>query len=311
MQTRLQQLFIIFLKGMAMGAADSVPGVSGGTIAFITNIYDELLASIKAINPTTLMILFRQGPRAAWQAVNGRFLFTLGLGILSALLISANGVVWLLANHYTYLMCFFSGLILASVWFVGSQIQDWKALQVGMLLLGLLFSIALALLPAVTGMDNLLYYFMCGAVAICAMLLPGISGAFILLLLGAYGPVLLALKSLHWPVILVFASGCLAGLLSFSRFLHWLLNNHRSTTLAGLLGVLAGSLGLLWPWRLQVGTGAEFKYALPGAFDAVSGQGISLLLALLLVLGGIILVWGLDQLGRKSRAKSNSSATPQ
>jgi len=112
-------------------------------------------------------------------------------------------------------------------------------------------------------------------------------------------------------VILVFAGGCLTGLLCFSRFLHWLLNNHRATTLAGLLGVLAGSLGLLWPWRLQVGAGAEFEYALPGAFDAVSGQGISLLLALLLVLSGIILVLGLDQLGRKSRAKSNSSANTQ
>lgn len=308
MRSELRNTLLLFFKGMAMGAADSVPGVSGGTIAFISNIYDELLASIKAINPGNIRLCFSAGPLAAWSAINGKFLLTLGLGILSSLLISAHVVLWLLAHQYTYLMCFFTGLILASLWYVGKQITHWNAFQLTMLLAGILLSIGLALLPEFQGSDQLWYFFVCGAVAICAMLLPGISGAFILLLLGAYEPVLNALTSMYWPVILVFAAGCLTGLLSFSRVLYWLLLRHRAPTLAALLGLLAGSLYVLWPWRLYTPEEPGYQNVLPVALDAISGQGISLLLALALMLMGFILVLGLDRLGSKSGAKSTSSA---
>ena len=301
---------LLFLKGMAMGAADSVPGVSGGTIAFIANIYDELLASIRAVNPATLRLLLSAGPRAAFEAVNGRFLLTLGLGLLTALLVSANLVLWLLTHAFSYLMCFFCGLILASVLYVGQQIPRWTPARVLLLLAGLLFSVSLALLPPLTGSDSLFFYFCSGALAICAMILPGISGAFILLLLGAYEPVLSALTSLQWSVIVVFAAGCASGLLGFSRLLYWLLQEYRAATLAGLLGILAGSLSSLWPWRREVVDTVgqtRVEYLLPQSVDVVSGEPLSWVLALLLLAGGFLLVWGLERLGSKSGAKSNSS----
>lgn len=301
---------LLFLKGMAMGAADSVPGVSGGTIALIANIYDELLASIRAIHPGTVRLLFKQGPKAAFEAINGRFLLTLGLGVLSALVFSANLVLWLLEHSFTYLMCFFCGLILASVLYVAQQIPRWDPLKVLLLLAGAAFSVGLAVLPPWAGMDNLLFYFCCGAVAICAMILPGISGAFILLLLGAYQPVLSALTTLDWPIVLVFCAGCLSGILGFSRLLYWLLQQHRATTLAGLLGILAGSLSSIWPWRRAAAdtAGQSMVEYLPAqAADVITGAPISPLLAVVLLLAGFLLVWGLERVGSKFEVKSSSS----
>jgi putative membrane protein len=310
MQLPSRETLLLFLKGMAMGAADSVPGVSGGTIALIANIYDELLGSIRSINLTALRLLFTAGPLAAFKAINGRFLLTLGLGVLGALLLSANLVLWLLEHAFTYIMCFFNGLILASVLYVAGQVPRWTAGRLLWLLLGLLFGIGLALLPPLSGFDSLLFYFFCGALAICAMILPGISGSFVLLLLGAYEPVLTALTAFDWSVIVVFAAGCGCGLLSFSHVLHWLLQQHRAPTLAGLLGILAGSLYSIWPWRREAVDAAgqlQLEYLPLQAADAVSGEPVSLLLAGLLVIAGFLLVWGLERAGSKSGAKSTSS----
>lgn len=301
---------LLFLKGMAMGAADSVPGVSGGTIAFIANIYDELLGSIRSIDVHCLYLLFTAGPRAAFMAINGPFLLTLGLGILSALVLSARLVLWLLANEYSYLMCFFNGLILASLWYVAGQVPRWDWQRGLNVVLGATASVAVALLPNAAGGDSLLFYFASGAVAICAMILPGISGAFVLLLLGAYEPVLTALTTLDLRIVLVFGAGCLCGLLGFSRLLYWLLQHRRSSTLAVLLGFLAGSLYTLWPWRRLVaveGMSGRFNNGPIAAVDAVSGQPLSFALCLLLMAAGFVLVWGLERLGAKSGVKSSSS----
>lgn len=300
---------MLFLKGLAMGAADSVPGVSGGTIAFITNIYDELLASILAVNRDTARLLLTRGPRSAWLALNGEFLAILGSGILVALIGTANLVLFLLEEHYAPLMAFFVGLIAASVWHVNRQLPPWTGARLLLLLSGVTFSVAVALLPRFEGNDNLLYYFFCGAVAICAMILPGISGAFILLLLGAYQPVLLALTGLDFPVILVFAGGCLCGLLSFARLLFWLLRDLRAPTLTVLLGVLAGSLYNLWPWREAAAQeGAELLYRNISPLQWAAREGwMALLLCLWLMLAAFALVWVLETLGGKSGKKSSSS----
>jgi len=306
---------LLFLKGMAMGAADSVPGVSGGTIAFIANIYDELLGSIMAVNTTTARVLFSRGFKAAWLAVNGEFLLILACGLLASLVLFANIVLYLLAEHYAVLMSFFIGLILASIWYVHRQIPAWTLPRTLLLLAGTAASVLLALVPPFQGVDNLLYYFLCGAVAICAMILPGISGAFVLLLLGAYENVLRALTGMDWPVILVFAAGCATGLLSFARLLFWLLRDFRAPTLALLLGVLAGSLYNLWPWReLEVSNTAglpQYYNISPLQWMAEQG-GAALLFCLLLAVAGFLLVWSLETvvgnpgLG-KSGSKSNSS----
>lgn len=310
-----RQKLLLFLKGMAMGAADSIPGVSGGTIAFIANIYDELLASIRAVNLQSARMLWQQGVPAAWRAINGNFLLVLGLGILSALVVSANVVVWLLEHQYSYLMCFFNGLILASLPYVISRMPVFRTWYLLLFLAGGTASVALSLLPQLPGSPELGYYFVCGALAICAMILPGISGAFILLLLGAYEPVLSALTSLDWPVILVFASGCLLGLLSFSRVLYWLLHRARAATLATLAGVLAGSLYALWPWRrvLPAEQGSSehallhYQNLAPMAVDVHTGAVLSWWVMGLLLLGGIVLVAGLEWAGSKFKVKSSSS----
>lgn len=311
-----RQQLLLFLKGMAMGAADSIPGVSGGTIAFIANIYDELLASIRAVNLHSAKLLWQQGPGAAWSAINGNFLLVLGVGIVGALAASANIVVWLLEQHYSYLMCFFNGLILASLPFVAARMSCFKPWYLLLFGLGIAMSVSLSLLPQLPGSAQLGYYFLCGALAICAMILPGISGAFILLLLGAYEPVLAALTSLDWPVILVFVSGCLVGLLSFSRLLYWLLQRARAATLAFLLGVLAGSLHALWPWRQVVPGVADnhnvhallrYENLAPMATDVHTGDALSWWGIVLLLLAGMLLVAALEWAGSKFKAKSSSS----
>ena len=301
----IRQTLLLYLKGMAMGTADSVPGVSGGTIAFISGIYDELLASIGAFTPSLLPMLIKKGGIAkVWKQVNGNFLVVLGAGILSSLVLFAGLVVNLLETRYSYLMCFFSGLIIASVYFVGRQVPVWSTREGILLTAGAALSVLLSLLTPFSGLDNPLYYFCCGAVAICAMILPGISGAFILLLLGAYEPVLAALGNFELQTILVFAAGCGCGLLVFSRILAWLLRNHRAPALAMLLGILTGSLYTLWPWRNPVSSTMG-----PSFTDAVSGESLSVTLCFILAAGGLILVLALEQLGNKSKGKSNSSAS--
>ena len=310
--TGARQRLLLFLKGMAIGAADSVPGVSGGTIAFIIHIYDDLLAAILALKPSNLRLLFSQGMASAWRALHGDFLVTLGSGLLLAVVLSANLVVYLLENHYSYLMFFFNGLIIASLWCIVPQVTAWSRARLLLFLLGIVFSIGIALLPGFEGRDNLLYYFACGAVAICAMLLPGISGAFILLLLGAYESVLQGLTEFDLPLISVFAAGCLFGVLSFARLLSWLLDKRRQATMAALIGVLAGSLYALWPWRRPVaattGDTLHLQVNLPPAMtDVLTGQPLSPLLCALLAFGGCTLVVALEIISRKSGAKSNSS----
>lgn len=311
--TGARRRVLLFLKGMAIGAADSVPGVSGGTIAFITHIYDDLLAAILALTPANLRLLSSQGVASAWRALHGEFLVTLGSGVLLALLLSANLVVYLLESQYSYLMFFFNGLIIASLWCVVPQVAEWTGTRLLLLLAGTAFSVGIALLPSAEGSDNLLYYFLCGAVAICAMLLPGISGAFILLLFGAYESVLQALTTFNLQVIGVFAAGCLCGVLSVARLLSWLLGNRRQATLAVLIGILAGSLYSLWPWRQPLGeTGGNTlvrQVNLPPALtDILTGQPLSPLLCALLALGACVLVVSLEMLTRKSGVKSNSSS---
>ncbi len=302
--SRFRARGLLFLKGMAMGAADAVPGVSGGTIAFITNIYEELIHSLKSFNPSLLKALERGGLGACWQAVNGNFLLTLLLGILTSLVLLANLVLYLLTHHQQLLMAFFSGLIVASTWVMGGQVQAWRKRQYLYCVAGVLLVLSLELLPVRGGDHGLLYLFMAGAIAICAMILPGISGAFILILLGVYAQVLDALRSFEVTTILVFASGCVLGLLSFSHLLSWLFKQHRDNTLSFLLGVLAGSLVSLWPWKRAVAfrldsRGLEVpvrhENLWPGDYLAATGQEAMVLPCLLLALVAFFLVYGLEK----------------
>ncbi len=240
---------ILFLKGMAMGAADVVPGVSGGTIAFISGIYEELLSSIKSFGPETLVVLRKQGVKAAWEQVNGNFLATLLAGIFTSVLLLVRPITWALHHEPVLIWSFFFGLIAASVFLCGKLVRNWNVGPWIGLVLGTAFAVAIGLMSAGSGSTSLIFFFFAGAIAICAMILPGISGSFILLLLGAYLPVMTALKTMDLPIVAVFAFGCLFGLMAFSRLLNWMFTEHHDLTVASLTGFLLGSLTIIWPWK--------------------------------------------------------------
>ncbi len=233
-----------------MGAADVVPGVSGGTIAFISGIYEELLTSISAVNITTLKLLKNNGIKAAWKAINGNFLLALVIGIFTSIVSLAKLISWLLEHKPILVWSFFFGLVLASILYIGKQITKWNSLVLVTLLIGAVIAYYITTLqPLISENSSPLFLFLAGAIAICAMILPGISGAFILVLLGAYKPVLEAIHNRDIKLLAILGFGAIVGLLSFSKLLKWLFNNYKNYTLAILTGFIIGSLNKIWPWK--------------------------------------------------------------
>lgn len=232
-----------------MGAADVVPGVSGGTIAFITGIYEELISSIKSIDQETIRLLFQGQLAAFWKQINGAFLLTVLVGILTSLVSLAQLMTYLLQHYPIEIWSFFFGLIAISSPLITREIKKWNGATIFSGLLGLVIAYVITILSPAATPDSWWFIVICGAVAICAMILPGISGAFILLLLGKYEYMVRALTGLDVVTILVFVVGCVAGLLSFSRFLSWILMHYRFPTLALLAGFMVGSLNKVWPWK--------------------------------------------------------------
>ena len=248
-RTGLQYLWLV-LKGMAMGAADVVPGVSGGTIAFISGIYEELIASINGIRPSLLGVLKNQGFRAFWKQLNGGFLLAVLSGIAISVLSLAKGISWLLTHQPILLWSFFFGLVLASVIYVAKGINRWNLAAISMGIAGAALAYAVVSLPVSQSQATLPYLFLSGALAICAMILPGISGAFILVLLGSYKTVLDAVHQRDLQVILIVGAGAVIGLLSFARLLKWMFSKFKNATLALLTGFIIGSLPKIWPWKV-------------------------------------------------------------
>ncbi|WP_111708086.1 DUF368 domain-containing protein [Lutibacter citreus] len=241
---------IIALKGMAMGAADVVPGVSGGTIAFISGIYEELLTSISSINFSTLKLLKEHGVKAFWNAINGNFLATLLSGVFVSIISLAKLISWLLENKPVLVWSFFFGLVLASILFIGKQISKWNISTVLIFLLGAALAYYITTLqPLISENTSPYFLFLAGALAICAMILPGISGSFILVLLGAYKPVLDAIHNRNYQLLGILAAGAIVGLLTFSKILKWLFTHYKDLTLALLTGFILGSLNKIWPWK--------------------------------------------------------------
>ena len=239
-------------KGFAMGAADLVPGVSGGTVAFITGIYDELLSTISGLGIDTLKDLFKEGLKLVWIKYNLSFLAVLGMGLISAVISLSGSIHWLQAEYPTELRAFFFGLVLASAPLLSRVVKLQTVRKYSMILLGVLIAVTITSLPPAVQSNSPLFLTISGAIAICAMLLPGISGSFILLLLGAYTPVITALSNFDILRIGAFVLGALIGLLTFSRVLSRILKNHHSTAMALLTGFLLGSLHVLWPWKKQI-----------------------------------------------------------
>ncbi|WP_026775204.1 DUF368 domain-containing protein [Polaribacter sp. Hel_I_88] len=251
MSRKIKDYVVIGLKGMAMGAADVVPGVSGGTIAFISGIYEELLGSISNVNVGLFKTLKNDGFKAAWKQLNGNFLLALFIGIFISIVSLAKAIKYLLENQPVLLWSFFFGLVLASIIYIAKQITKWNLISIIILILGAFLAFYITTLnPLVSESSSSLYILFAGAIAICAMILPGISGSFILVLLGAYKPILDAVTNRDFKTILIFMTGAVVGLLAFSKILKWLFANYKNYTLAVLTGFIIGSLNKIWPWKL-------------------------------------------------------------
>jgi putative membrane protein len=248
------QYALLTLKGMAMGAADVVPGVSGGTIAFISGIYEELITSINNINFKAVGILRKEGLKAAWKHVNGTFFVFLLSGIGISILSLSKLVLYLLAEHPILIWSFFFGLVVASSWLVSRSVNKWNAGTVLTLIIGIIIAFFISSAQTVAAGASGWYIFLSGAIAICAMILPGISGSFILVLMGSYHIVLNALHDKNLTLIGLFAAGCLVGILSFARLLKFLFSKFKEITVALLTGFMIGSLYKVWPWKVNVGS---------------------------------------------------------
>lgn len=322
----MKDRILLFLKGLAMGAADIVPGVSGGTIAFISGIYEELLNSIKSVDLEALKLLISFQLNAFWQKINGNFLATLLLGIATSVLFIVDLIVYLLANHPIWLWAFFFGLIIASAWLVAKQVKKWSVGAVISFIVGtaIAYYITTIQTPAADS-ASLPYIFLCGTIAICAMILPGISGSFILLLMGAYETVIGTLKSLKDAVlqfdfdtikeklliVVTFAIGCLVGLIAFSRVLTWLFKHFHDLLVAALIGFLLGSLNKIWPWKTVIQELTEkhkiYGNVSPLEFESVTGSPAHLIGAIVMVVTGFALVYGLELISGKKENETLSS----
>lgn len=296
MERRIKDYAVLTLKGMAMGAADVVPGVSGGTIAFIAGIYDELINSIKSINMHSLKLLFTGKIAAFWKAVNGNFLFALLLGIAISVFSLAKLITYLLLNEPVLVWSFFFGLVLASTWFVSKDIKGWNWKTVAGFVGGAVIAYYITVATPAETSTNLMFIFLCGAIAICAMILPGISGSFILVLLGKYFYVMEAVKTLDLVVLGVFAFGAALGITSFSRVLSYALKNFRNITLSVLSGFMLGSLNKVWPWK-------EVEKLVSDGHEVMIEHNIApnteVAEAVVLMLIGFILVYVLEKISAK------------
>jgi len=301
----LLSYIVISLKGVAMGAADVVPGVSGGTIAFISGIYEELITSINGINFSKYKVLRAEGFKSFWRAINGNFLLALFSGIFISVFSLAKMISWLLVNQPILLWSFFFGLVFASIFFIARDIENWNLGIITAFVLGAAIAYYITTLPPSENSHSLLYLFLSGALAVCAMILPGISGAFILVLLGSYKTILDAVHQRELYTIATVAVGAVFGLLSFARLLKWMFQNYKNSTLALLTGFILGSLNKIWPWKRVLETKMFGKKVIPINEVNISPFNFEgdnqLLNAILLALLGFCVIFILERLAVTSK----------
>ena len=309
---RPKDYILLYFKGIGMGAADVVPGVSGGTVAFITGIYDELLHSINSVNLEALRLLTKLEFAEFWKKINGNFLATLFAGIATSLLSLAKVMTYLLEHRPIQIWSFFFGLILISAPLVLREIKKWNIAIVVTFFVGAGIAYAVTVISPTQSPEAIWFVFFAGSLAICAMILPGISGAFILLLIGKYQYMVNALLSFNIPVILIFMAGCVLGLASFAKFLSWVLDKYHSATVALLAGFMLGSLNKVWPWRevLEYVTNSKGeqvpafdKSILPWHFFTTTGKDPQVFQAILMMALGVFIVVLIEKIAVRLKTK--------
>lgn len=311
----IKEYFVLLLKGIAMGSADVVPGVSGGTIAFITGIYEELLKSIKSVDGNAIRLLSRFKIKEFWEHINGNFLITLVTGIAISIFSLAKLISFLLDKYPILVWSFFFGLIIIAALIVARDIEkkNWKAIFAGISGVAIAYFITSST-PAETS-EAWWFILLSGAIGICAMILPGISGAFILLILGKYEFIMEAVKNLDIPIILIFILGCIIGLLSFARVISWFLNHFQSITVAVLAGFMIGSLNKVWPWKVvdtfRINSHGEQVSLLdhnvmPQVFLNETGQDPQMIQAIMMASLGIFIVVAIEKIAGMLNVKKES-----
>ncbi len=307
----MKNWILLFLKGMAMGASDVVPGVSGGTIAFITGIYERLIHAIKSINFANLKLFFTGHIREFWKNIDGGFLVCVVAGIGVSFLSLAKLITMLLNTYPQYVWSFFFGLILASTIFVGRDVRwNWKTILAFLIFAVLSFFITSPENAPLSQNDSYWYIFLCGAIAICAMILPGISGSFILVLLGQYAFMLNALSELQIMIIAVFALGAVVGIISFSHVLNWLFDHFKQITLAALTGFMFGSLNKIWPWKetLQTYTDRHGEVKPLIQSNILPQIDTTFWISILMILAGLVIIFAIELIAKKISKPQETNA---
>jgi putative membrane protein len=292
-----------------MGTANVIPGVSGGTIAFITGVFDELITALKSFDLAAVKLLFSGRFREFSQHVNLPFLLALFTGVGLAVVTLAAVLSYAFEHYQVYTLAFFFGLILTSIVFVFRFVRKWSVAVIAMLLIGIGIAVGIALLTPGTENTNYGYLFVCGIVAICSMILPGLSGSFVLLIMGNYWLILEAAKNRDLGILLPVMAGCGIGLVAFSRLLDFVLKRFHDQTVGLLTGFVAGSLLIIWPWKITL----TEERVLPDGSVKVADTGYEWMLptlnqefwiALVFIAVGAALVWGIESLGSGKEAKA-------
>jgi len=307
----MNQAVSLFLKGLAMGAANVIPGVSGGTIALITGIYERLINALKSGDLAALGMILRGKFRDFWLHVDGHFLLWVMAGVFVSIVTLARIFDYLLIHHEVATMAFFFGLILLSIFYVGQRVSRWTPQAVAALLIGIIVAVTIALIAPANENNGTFYLFLCGVVAISSMILPGLSGSFVLIVMGNYALVLASINTLDLAVLIPLALGCVVGLMIFSRFLAWVFSRYHDLTIALMTGFVIGSLVTIWPWKeavteTLVRTDKPDKILITGYdwFLPAMGASTTWIGLVLMVLGGAV-IWLMERLAGNNEADNN------
>jgi len=291
---------LLFLKGLAMGAANVIPGVSGGTIALITGIYERLIDAIKHCDIRAAKLLMNRQFPAFWQHIDGQWLCILLSGVALSIITLARLFEFLLTDYERLTMAFFFGLILLSILYVARGVKQWNTTSLISLMAGTAIAVGIATLAPASQNDNMLYVFLCGVLAISSMILPGLSGSFVLILMGNYALVLGAISSVSLGILLPLAAGCAFGLIAFSHVISWVFKRYADQTLALMTGFVVGSLVIIWPWKEAITRTVErvgkpprevvtsYQWFLPEL------QSVDTWIAVVLIILGALTIWTME-----------------
>lgn len=289
------KFFPLFLKGMAMGAANVIPGVSGGTVAFITGIYERLINALKSLDLNSLKLFFSGKLTSFAEKTDLRFLGILFLGVAVSIFSLAKALELAFEHYEVLTLAFFFGLILASIIAVSRQIDNVNAGVVISFAIGTAIAVSIAFLPPAQANDSFIYLLLCGIVAVCSMILPGLSGSYILLLMGNYVLVLRAVSSFDFSILVPVILGCVVGLITLSRLLSYLFKNYKNLTIAALAGFVAGSLLIIWPWKTAKIESFDGKDKAVGYVWNLPAADLQLAFAIGLIVIGFVLVMQMEK----------------